>query len=220
MELRRTANAGVLLTLDGVSILLDGVCGEVPPYLATPDTLRAALLACPADAVAFTHDHADHFDRTFGEQFQKKTLRPVFGPESLPLEKVVSVQQQVGSVTVIPIPSKHLGRAGQNCKHVSFILQGSRCVWFLGDASPLQWKLRLDLPKPDMILVPFAYAASPSAWQITKDLGAKQIILLHMPLRGNDPAGLWDAVEQTVGRDSGAKVLVPEIGEIIRFRYS
>lgn len=217
MELRRTANAGVLLKMDGVSILLDGVCGEVPPYLPTPDAQRAALIACPADALAFTHDHADHFDRAFGEQFQKKNLRPVFGPESLPLEAVVSQPQRVGAVTVIPVPSKHLGAAGRTCSHMSFILRGSRCVWFMGDASPLQWQNRQDLPKPDMIIAPYAYASSPAGWQITKALGAKQLIVLHLPPRNHDPASLWPAVEQTVGSDRDPYVLVPEMGQVIRF---
>ena len=36
MEIRRTANAGVLLKLDGVRILLDGLCDRVEGYLPTP----------------------------------------------------------------------------------------------------------------------------------------------------------------------------------------
>ena len=43
MELRRTANAGVLLKLDDVEILLDGVCQEVKPYLATPPAEKEKL---------------------------------------------------------------------------------------------------------------------------------------------------------------------------------
>ena len=146
MEIRRTANAGVLLKLDDVSILLDGVCGAVAPYLATPDTLREALTACPPDAIAFTHDHADHFDADFGSAFQKKNLRPVFGPESLPLKDVVTEASVVGSVRITPVSSKHIGAVGKRCRHVSFILEGSRCVWFLGDATPLQWQNSQELP--------------------------------------------------------------------------
>ena len=44
MELVRTANAGILLKLDGKTILLDGVCREVKPYPATPPKLREQLV--------------------------------------------------------------------------------------------------------------------------------------------------------------------------------
>ena len=51
MEIRRTANAGVLLKLDGVSILMDGVCREVKPYPATPPEERALLSSCYPDVM-------------------------------------------------------------------------------------------------------------------------------------------------------------------------
>ena len=49
MRVKRTANAGVLLELDGARILLDGVCGEIKPYLPTPET--EALLFAKADSL-------------------------------------------------------------------------------------------------------------------------------------------------------------------------
>ena len=47
MQIRRTANAGVLLTLDNVSILLDGVCRVYSPYLAPPPAVLEELAALP-----------------------------------------------------------------------------------------------------------------------------------------------------------------------------
>ena len=63
MRIRRTANAGVLLTLDTITILLDGVCQQVHPYLPTPAEIRSELLENAPDIVAFTHEHQDHFCR-------------------------------------------------------------------------------------------------------------------------------------------------------------
>ena len=60
MKILRTANAGVLLTLDGVRILLDGVCGDLPPYLTTPDDIKLELCKNIPDVVAYTHFHTDH----------------------------------------------------------------------------------------------------------------------------------------------------------------
>ena len=65
MEIRRTANAGVLLTLDDTKILLDGVSREVKPYLATPPAEKEKLLSSWPNAVAFTHYHEDHCDSSY-----------------------------------------------------------------------------------------------------------------------------------------------------------
>ena len=99
----------------------------------------------------------------------------------------------VNGVYILPVPSRHIGLAGKDVEHASFIIQGSRCVWFLGDAAPGQWRGK-NLPKPDVLVVPYAYANTPSGWAMTKALGADHVILLHMPEREADTIGLWDAV--------------------------
>ena len=123
-----------------------------------------------------------------------------------------------GPVRITPVSSKHIGAVGKRCRHVSFILEGSRCVWFLGDATPLQWQNCQELPKLDVMIAPYAYASSPMGWHITKQLNPKLLVLLHLPFRNEDPAGLWPAVEQTIGTDRSVRVLVPELGQTIRFR--
>ena len=49
MEIQRTANAGVLLKIDGVSILLDGLADRVEGYLPTPAQMAERLLENPPD---------------------------------------------------------------------------------------------------------------------------------------------------------------------------
>ena len=192
MEITRTANAGVLLKLDGISVLLDGVCREVQPYPATPPEIKAQLLEKFPDAVAFTHAHKDHYDPAFASAYQGKTGR---------------------DVQIIPVTSRHIGAAGKDTPHMSFIIKGSRCVWFLGDAAPSCWRMETSLPKPDVLLVPYAYATTPASWALTQSLGAKQIVLLHLPSREKDSIGLWDAMESTVN----AKNLlhIPALGDTI-----
>ena len=213
MEIRRTANAGVLLRLDGVSILLDGVCREVKPYLATPDGERKRLSACWPDVLAFSHTHDDHFDPVFAASYQKQTNGVILCPEEIPGCAVMNRPVTVGSVRITPVESRHIGKAGTTARHVSFIIEGSQCVWFLGDASPLQWKRMEALPRPDVLMVPFAYAATASAWQSTKQLGAKKNIILHLPMRKEDPAALWTAVISAAGEDPD--LLIPELGETL-----
>ena len=215
MELKRTANAGILLKLDGVSILLDGVCREVKPYPATPPEERAALSGCYPDIVAYTHAHKDHYDSAFAAEFVKQTGGVILGPAGLPGIKPTMEPVTKGGVTVLPIPSRHIGAAGKNTPHASFIVRGSQCLWFLGDSAPTLWKNRRNLPKPDVLVVPYAYAITPVGWSVTKSLGAARVVLLHMPLRDQDALGLWDAVESTVGQGSGLQI--PAMGDKLIF---
>lgn len=208
MQLRRTANAGVLLELDGVTILMDGVCREVRPYPATPPEIKAALMESFPDAVAFTHSHKDHYDPAFAVAFRQQG-GVILGPEDCH----GSMQTQtVGAVRITPISSRHIGIAGKTTDHVSFIIEGSRCVWFAGDAAPTQWRDRKDLPKPDILIVPYAYATTPAAWAVTQSLNPKHIVMLHLPLREDDEVGLWNAIEQTVGQSN---LVFPAINETV-----
>ncbi len=209
MEIQRTANAGVLLKLDGVSILLDGLCDSVEGYLPTPPVIADRLLVNPPDLLAFTHCHADHCSEALLLPYRKQNLRPILGPESLYMGRV-----RVGEVTIMPVESRHLGKVEPGLQHVSYIIEGSQCVWFVGDAAPIQWKNRNDLPRPDVLIAPYAYGNTKAAWELSCSL-TDRMVLLHLPPRKADPYGLWNTVEQTVGNGKDSSVWIPEIGEKI-----
>ena len=211
MILSRVSNAGVLLELDGVKILLDGFCTDIGPYMATPAAFRESLLADPPDMLAFTHDHPDHFDGTLVEQYRKQTLRPVLGPENLPFGTTFK-GLAMGGVSVLPVKSRHIGKEYFHVPHVSFDIEGSKSVWYLGDAVPSQW--HGIKRKCDVLIAPFAYALSDSAWRMTCQL-ADTVVLVHMPLRENDPAQLWPQVEVITGKSCPVKLLIPAIGDTI-----
>ena len=211
MEIKRTANAGVLLTLDGKRILMDGVCREVKPYPATPPEIRIGLLKDLPDAVLVTHRHKDHYDGPFVSEYVQKAAGPVLGPADIPFCTPEAVT--VGAVTITPVASRHIGKT-EPMGHMSFLVDGSKCVWFLGDSSPLLWKNRTDLPRPDVLIVPYAYAMG-SGWEISKKLGAKDVVLLHLPSRAEDPYGLWDAVESTTAGETFPRLHIPAMGESI-----
>ena len=210
MELTRTANAGVLLKLDGVTILMDGVCREVKPYPATPPEIKARLTENIPDVVAFTHAHKDHYDPGFAAQVLQKN-GVIFGPADC---HGTMEQATVGNVRITPLFSRHIGAAGKTTLHASFILEGSKCIWFTGDAAPSQWRGR-NLPKPDVLIVPYAYCNTSAAWAATQLLGAETVVLLHMPEKENDTIGLWDAVEQTVGQSD--VLVIPVMGQTCVF---
>lgn len=211
MILQRTANAGVLLEMDGVSILLDGVCRQEGPYLETPEPILQKLRDNPPDAVAFTHAHADHYRKDYAEAFHRQTLRPVLGPESLQLDGLCTGAYTAGDVQIRPVPSRHIGKVRE--EHRSYILTGSRCVWFMGDASPLQWQNTALQPKPDILIAPFAYAANETGWEIVKQLHPKIFVLVHMPDRNNDIYGLWEKVYTITIREKWLFTVIPEMGQ-------
>lgn len=219
-EFTRTANAGGLLTLDGKRILLDGVSGAAGDYLPTPEHVEAGLLETPIDLMAFTHAHADHFSPEFVRRYrERRPLPPLLGPAdvsaALPGYSVMDGETRIGPVRVTTVPSRHMGRAGRETVHRSFILSGSRRVWFLGDASPDQWRARPDLPAPDILIAPFPYAGTEAAWRVVAALSPEMVILVHLPHPERDSASLWPAVRRIVARHGEKSVLIPEIGETI-----
>lgn len=211
MKLRRTANAGVLLKLDGVSILLDGVCREEYPYPATPPEIKAELMANLPDAVAFTHVHKDHYDPDFAAYALQKN-GVILGPDEC---QGTMESLAVDNVWITPVSNRHIGAAGKTVSHVSFIVQGSQCVWFTGDSSPLFWKGKTHLPAPDVVVAPYAYAATPTAMELVKELGAKKLVILHLPKRTEDPYQLWSAVESTLKQGRGVDTSIPDLGQTI-----
>lgn len=214
----RTANAGGLLTLDGLRILLDGVSKAAGDYLPTPDDVAERLLETDLDLMAFTHGHADHFSPDFVRRYgQRRTLPPLLGPVSaaLPGCSVVDEETRVGPVRITPVPSRHMGDAGWEIAHWSFILSGSRCVWFLGDAAPTQWRVRPDLPKPDVLIAPYPYGGTEAAWRILEALSPGTVVLVHLPHPERDGAALWPAVRQTAARHPERTVFIPAIGETV-----
>ena len=203
MEIRRTANAGVLLSMDGAEILLDGVCREISPYLATPPAEWERLTESWPDAVCFTHTHEDHFHLEYATAYRAATGR-----------KILSGEGKAGNVRISGIPTRHLGKAGATTSHCSFVVQGSKTVWFMGDAAPAQLKQMAMQPKPDVLVVPFAYLASQSAVQMLKAYLPCAIVLVHMPHASNDPDGIWEMVAPGMEQLKEC-IHAPNLGETI-----
>jgi len=213
MILRRTANAGILLALDGIKILFDGVSREGTAYPATSVEEQDALILEKPDALCISHDHPDHFDSEFATRYANKVNGKVVGPVGAYVPDVTMEPIRIGTVKITPIETRHIGKVGVNVPHTSFIVEGTSCVWFMGDAAVLQWKNRFDLPKPDVLIVPFAYATTATSWEITKSLGAKYVVIVHMPVKESDPYQLLETVKQTTQNDESIEMWIPDIGE-------
>jgi L-ascorbate metabolism protein UlaG (beta-lactamase superfamily) len=210
MQIRRTACAGVLLTLDGTRLLLDGVGEQILTYPATPESIRQELRNDPPEGVLITHRHKDHYDASFVSSYVDLAAGPVIGPAQIP--NAVCTDQTIGSLQITCVESRHIGKT-DSTQHVSFVIRGSRCVWLTGDASPSLFR-NTDLPKPDVLIAPYAYAMG-SGWEITKALAPKTLVLLHLPERENDLAGLWNAVEDTIADEKKMQIVILQMGQTI-----
>ena len=218
MEIRRTANAGVLLTLDDVKILLDGVSQEVKPYLATPQAEKEKLSSSWPEVVAFTHYHEDHCDPSYVKAYCQATGRPVYSasqvaellPGMVQTEKTVVV----GNIRLTAVSTRHMGHYGKTTEHQSYVVEGSSVVWFLGDASPSELKHFADFPKPDVLIVPYPYVSTPVALKLMEALLPCKILLLHLPKQENDPDGVWQSAASGL-EYLKAYLYVPEMGETL-----
>lgn len=215
----RTANAGGLLELDGVSILLDGICGAAGPYLPTPPDMLDRLIRRPVRLAAFTHAHPDHFDPSaMMECLYAWGGVPVLGVRDAagalsPWPVTVGERAAAGPVAVTPIPTRHIGAAYQKVEHNSLLIEGSRRCLFLGDAAPTQWESRAE--RAETLFAPFAYVTTQAGWRIVESLAPRRLVLLHMPARDNDPERLWRAVEKMLSQNRDIPATIPEMGETI-----
>ena len=215
MEIRRTANAGVLLTLDDVKILLDGVSREVKPYPATPPDIAKELISCPPDVALFTHNHEDHFE----PDYCGKIERPVYATQQTANELPGIIQMEkvavIGKVRVNAVPTRHMGHYGKTTEHQSYVVEGSQVVWFLGDASPTELRKLASFPKPDVLLIPYPYISTPAALKMVEEYLPCKIVLLHMPLQTDDPEGIWQGASAGI-EHLKTYLYVPQMGETLK----
>ena len=211
MEIQRTANAGVLLRLDGVTILLDGLCESFGPYLGTPAKIAEKIAKNPPDLLAFTHGHPDHFGESLVSEYGKQNLRPILGPESLPCGAQPG-SWTVGGFTVTPIATRHLGMS--DVEHRSYLIAGSKRVLFTGDAAPLQFKGK-EPEHVDVLIAPYAFANTVSSWKMSCAL-ADATVLLHLPDRECDEHDLYLQVKTIAGDAVGSRLYIPEVGETLQ----
>ena len=221
MRWTRTANAGGLLEADDRRVLLDGVCQGLDGYEGTPPELLERLLETKLDLIAFTHSHRDHFLDSFVREYLRRWPgTPVAGPadlvQALAPYPVTEEPVNLGDLQIRPVATRHIGAAFRTVPHFSFALRTSgACLWFTGDAAPTQRVSPEALPRPDVLLAPFAYAATEAGWRAAELTGAKELVLLHMPRRVKDPAGLWPAVEAVLSRRDTISVRIPAMGETL-----
>ena len=201
MRFLRTANAGGLITLDGVRIAMDGVCSEVAPYLQTPAELREYLQIKVPDAVGFTHLHPDHFHSGYKE-YCEQTGTALLMPDSDEI--------RIGKISILPVETRHLGKTEPGLLHKSFLISGSQKILFAGDAAPSALQR---ISGVDILIAPYAYVNTSAGRKAVTATDAKHLVLVHMPGANPDPYGIWESVCLGIPECDSFTVVIPEMGE-------
>ncbi len=216
----RTSNAGGLLELDGVQVLLDGVSTPDNGYVVTPPDMMGWLVHRSISVAASSHSHPDHFAPEFLRRLSNVIL---LGPEdvaqALPERIVLEDEIRIRRVKVLPVASPHQG-ADPGVPHLNYIIQGiGLCIWFMGDADPFQWPdAEIGLPLPDVLIAPFAFSGSEEAWGAVARLAPQLLILTHLPYRTMDPEHHWAAAEAILAAHPEQRSVIPVLGAQVNFQ--
>lgn len=210
LALRYVANAGVLVTLGDVRVLIDAPIREgIPPY-ATSDAAerdrleRARSPYDRVDAILITHWHEDHFNAEAVAAHLSLNGRAtlISSPEvvarvraaapHLPVARMQGVLPAPGASTllrvgVLPVRVlriRHNPARRLPEQHVGFLIGEREAVLHTGDADPAadNFALLRALPPVDLALVPFWFMQSANNRQFVRDsIAPRRVVALHLP---------------------------------------
>ena len=118
-------------------------------------------------------------------------------------------------VRVTPVPSRHLGAEWRQYPHVSYLIEGSKRIFVVGDAVPLCWKEGISSLRPDVLVAPYPYITTAVGRQTVLRFAPQSVMLVHMPAKDRDPEGLWPMAEQALKEFKELPVQIPELGESV-----
>ncbi len=219
----RTSSSGGILELDGVRILLDGASMPRNGYAITPPDIMGWIANLPISVAATTHSHPDHFAPAFLRRLRNAVL---LGPEDvadqLPDRMVLDSDLRIRQVHITPVASLHLDITEEESPHLSYVIQGTQfCVWFLGDADPLQWPLLSDgLPRPDVLIAPYSYSLTETSWRAVEHLAPGLLILTHLPMPNQDPRNIRASCEAMLAAHPNQLSIIPVLGAQVNFQHA
>lgn len=211
VELQHVANAGVLITIDGLKILIDApIRNGIPPYQTSSPDVRTLLehARAPYDGIAailITHWHDDHFnaEAVAAHLSRSPKTRLISSAEivqrvqkaapGVPASQLIAVTPDSGSSIATALDDRvriHVLRIRHNDarrmpeQHVGFLLQGTRTVLHVGDADPAaaNFAVLKELPKIDLALLPFWYVSDATNRAfVASSIAPRQIVGMHVP---------------------------------------
>jgi L-ascorbate metabolism protein UlaG (beta-lactamase superfamily) len=222
-KLTYTANAGVMITIDGKKLLIDALNSSVHPlYKRTPEDIAEKLIngIPPYDsitAVLITHSHLDHFDeKKVAELLDKSPDTVVVSTSevisiireqlkvkddsrliSLSPNRQESTRLELQGIGITAFALTHEGNIDNNIDNLAFLIEGSKNILHLGDAAPIRENyVTLELPQLelDLLIANFPYISLPAGRNIISEyIKPKKIAIVHLPHEEEDRFG-WISI--------------------------
>lgn len=195
MDISLLCNAGLALTYEGKTLLVDVPSGLCPPFQRMEEPLWEKILhrESPFENVCglyFTHDHPDHCDRERVADYRRLWPEvPVYFPEA---------EQQEGTVVMGPFVISygqfpHAPLDEPVPPHVvTWIRAGEQSVYITADAVPDVDRHRAFLKgrKANFAFWTSMYLSRPETRQLLHET-AENNFIYHMPADDPDSWGLW-----------------------------
>lgn len=201
-------HASALVTVDGVSVLIDPVFGHAGPVRRKAPTPFLPDQLPHIDVVAVTHGHYDHLDRgslrALGRRFGEDTL--FVGPTGLTPTFPAACRRrvelawwqavEVRGVQIALVPAQHWHRRGladtNRCLWGGYVVRGSRSVYHSGDTGFFDGFRAIGRVFPDLDAAVLPIGAWEPRWFMAdqhmdpdgavrafQQLGAKRFVAMH-----------------------------------------
>lgn len=188
-----TANAGVIIKLEDMCILIDALHCEPTERFSTlspeqVETVFKLLHSSPPDVMLVTHSHPDHYSRLLTEraktEFPKMEIILPWRSEC-PTRSAV-----IGNTDISWLPLEHMPLSiVEDRTNYGFCIRcGESLIFTPGDAdlhSPAVAESVAGM-KPSLALLPFPWLTLPSAKNVYDSLAPEKTLLLHLPFDDSD----------------------------------
>jgi L-ascorbate metabolism protein UlaG (beta-lactamase superfamily) len=236
-EIRYVANAGVLVRVEGATLLVDAAFRDgIAPYAVSTPEERARIEGArepfaDVDAILVTHWHEDHFDAAAVAAHLASNGRAVLISSAEVVDRVRRAAPALLDArfrSIVPLPGQaeltHVGRvpvyvirARHNParrfpdEHLAFLVGERTPVLHVGDSDPKAdtFAALSSLPAVDVAILPFWYLTSPSSRaMVASTIRPRRTIAVHLP--PGDASEVGQAL-----RDAGVTTSLPtKVGRV------
>lgn len=195
MNITLLCNAGLALTYQKKTLLIDLPNCNLHPYYALPDETWQQILTLQAPyndlcGLYFTHDHPDHCDLNKVQEF--KSRQPEI-PVSFPVNYDERGELQWGPFRIVYQSAPHTPLPFKEPPHrVTLVQAGETTVYIAGDAilAPDIHKEFLHGNVADIGIWNSMFLSRPETRSLLHQ-AAKETFIYHMPLPGTEDRGIW-----------------------------
>ena len=220
IELIFTANAGVILEMDGICIAVDAFHNQrALPFSTLPKDLLHTLaetgILGKLDALFFSHTHADHYGQTAMEQvLQYAQNAALLAPEPIAPQQILLQ----GPAVHITLPDGKLDAVrlvhdGPEYREVPLYglmltLRNQR-ILFPGDSTDHTGVRQMTQGRPvDVAVLNFPWITLPGNRRfVEQELAPRHLILTHLPYPDDDTEGFISATRKAAEKLTG----IPDI---------